>query len=253
MIYFVRMKKTLFILLCNTLLIACFEKKPEVMLTNSASADSLAPSQQWTLKQLAERASDHLDSALWDVQLFDQDKTTYTAYQEYFSEYPLHVSAFPVADYDYAVASYPFMIKEGHAFLKGVNIGEIADTLTDEVIDAMTLIVMTTDSLAEENTFVQSRNFPYLTAQGYFKTNQNQFDWTFTKNPKEAGILLINMKHFDLRFGETIVILTQPDNSFQYLQLQLSANSYEHHKEFERALLSDPKIKTALKKLNSIH
>ena len=92
---------------------------------------------------------------------------------------------------------------------------------------------MTNDEDAEETTLVESRNYPYLTAQGIFKTADNQFDWVFHYSPDGYSTLLLNMKLFDLRFGETIIIYPQQDKSFLYDQIKDSPNHYETLKTSE--------------------
>lgn len=55
---------------------------------------SLSQNKEWNLNQLQKRNITHLDSINWNVKLFNQDKTTYKQYKEYFKGLPLTISAF---------------------------------------------------------------------------------------------------------------------------------------------------------------
>ncbi len=197
----------------------------------------------WNLTQLNEKAQNHLDSHLWDRQLFLQDIETYQKYAEVFRSYPLNKSPFPVARYNYAVASNPFEIKLDNAIFKGVRIGEYENPESDKIIDQLTLMVLTNDPHAEETTLVESRNYPYLTAQGIFKTNDHEFDWVFSASPDGYSSLLVNMKHFDLRFGQTILIYPQKNQSFLYHQLNDSPNNYSDFNAFIEAVRTHSKVR----------
>ena len=146
--------------------------------------------------------------------MFHQDIETYMKYAEVFNSYPLNKSPFPVAEYDYAVSSIPFSIELDSIVFKGVRIGEYENPESERIIDKLTLLILTNDRNSEETTLVDSRNHPYLTAQGIFKVTNNEFDWVFSASPDGFSTLIINMKLFDLRFGKTIIIYPQSDNSF---------------------------------------
>lgn len=97
---------------------------------------------------------------------------------------------------------------------------------------------MTNDKDAEETTLVDSRNYPYLTAQGIFKVVNNEFDWVFSASPDGFSTLILNMKLFDLRFGETIIIYPQTDQSFFYEQITDSPNNYESFEDFQKSIIT---------------
>jgi len=201
---------------------------------------------KWDIEKLNVKANEHLVSTKWDLELFNQDIETYNNYSEVFQSYPLNKSPFPVAEYDYAVSSIPFSIEMDSLVFKGVRIGEYENPESEKIIDKLTLLVLTNDKDAEETTLVDSRNYPYLTAQGIFKVTNNEFDWVFSSSPDGFSILLINMKLFDLRFGETVIIYPQTDKSFIYEQIKDSPNNYEDFEEFKRILLKNEKVKNQL-------
>ncbi|MEY8862502.1 hypothetical protein [Tenacibaculum singaporense] len=223
----------------SILLFSCKKSKTTVLKKNTNKII-------WSLEALESKANQHLDNTKWDSVLFKQDIETYEKYTEVFESYPLNKSPFPVAEYDYAVSSVPFIIEKEKYIFKGVRIGEFISPDSDKVIEKLTLIILTNDKKTEETTLVDSRNYPYLTAQGYFKTSNNKFDWVFSSSPDGFSILLLNMKLFDLRFGETIIIYPQKDKSFLYEQIKDSPNNYESFEEYKTVILNNPKVKNNL-------
>ncbi|WP_425075955.1 hypothetical protein [Psychroserpens sp. S379A] len=210
------------------------------------SLDKNTEVNKWDIEKLSIRANEHLDSTKWDLELFNQDIETYNKYSEIFQSYPLNKSPFPVADYDYAVSSIPFVIELDSVIFKGIRIGEYENPESERIIDKLTLLILTNDKDAEETTLVDSRNYPYLTAQGIFKVKNNEFDWVFSASPDGFSTLLLNMKLFDLRFGETVIIFPQIDKSFIYEQIKDSPNNYGNFEEFKRIILKNQKVKNQL-------
>ncbi len=198
---------------------------------------------QWTIDKLRDRAAMQLDSSKYNNALFEQDIETYQQYAEVFNRFPLNKSPFPVAEYDYAVASTPFTIVSQHAIYKGVRIGAYENPESETILDKLTLIILTNDSTANENTLVESRNYPYLTAQGTFEVANNELDWVFSASPDGYAFVMINMKLFDLRFGETIIIYPRTDTSFVYEQLNDSPNHYQHFDDYKKQILNHPRLK----------
>jgi hypothetical protein len=207
----------------------------------------------WNIGNLNKKAAEQLDSSKWDLPLFKQDIETNNKYPEVFQNYPINKSPFPVAEYEYAVSYIPFTMKMEGKIFKGVRIGECEDFDCEKETDKLTLLVLTNDENAEEITLVDSRNYPYLTAQGMFKVANNEFDWVFAASPDGFSNLLINMKFFDLRFGETILIYPQTDKSFFYDQIKESSNNYDNFEEFKKIILNNDKVKNQLKSKGNIN
>lgn len=233
--------KSLFILLLGLFLSSCHENNssyPEVITIES---------KVWNTATLKDRVKNNLDSNHWDNELLNQDIETYHKYAEVFQSFPLNKSPFPVARYDYAVSSAPFVLEMDNTVFKGVRIGEYEDPESEKVSDKLTLLVLTNNAEAEESTLVESRNYPYLTAQGTFKVTNNVFNWVFSASPDGYSTLLLNMKLFDLRFGETIIIYPQKDQSFLYDQINDSPNNYKTFAAFKEAIQSNSKVRSQLK------
>ncbi|WP_191859752.1 hypothetical protein [Hanstruepera ponticola] len=233
-------KKLLIIIISGILFHSCQEKE------QSNSLVQTVKEKNWDIEKLNNRAVQHLDTTKWDIKLFNQDIETYNKYSKIFQSYPLNKSPFPVAEYNYAVSSNPFVMDMDSTVFKGVRIGEFENPESEIIIDKLTLIILTNDKDAEETTLVDSRNYPYLTAQGIFKVKNNEFDWVFSASPDGYSTLLINMKLFDLRFGETIIIYPQTDKSFLYDQIKDSPNNYETFKDFKKSIMTNPKVKKHL-------
>lgn len=223
--------KRIFIILTITL-VSCKISKSNLAISNSS---------KWNQESLNQKALDNLDTLKWDKKLLYQDIETYQKYIENFKSFPLYKSPFPVSEYDYAVSSIPFIIENNGAIYKGIRIGEYENPESEKIIDKVFLIIQTNDKNSEENSLVESRNFPYLTAQGTFKTNSNEYDWVFSASPDGFSTLLVNMKLFDIRFGETIIIYPQKDQSFFYDQIKDSPNNYSSFDSFKSVLITKMK------------
>lgn len=188
--------------------------------------------QKWDIETLKNRAALNLDSNHWNHKLFKQDIVTHHKYSEIFKQYPLNNFPFPVADYDYAVYSNPFTIKTDSLIFKGIQVGKYENPESDSVITKLSLIVLTNNDSIEPETFVDSRNYPYLTAEGNFPLRIQNFKWVFQATPDGFSSLLFSMKLFDLRFGQTIIIYPQKNNSFLYDQIDESPNNYANLKDY---------------------
>lgn len=233
-----KMTKHILILL---LLVMLFPTCQEDGKTNTQPQPTVE--KKWNFQTLNHRATQHLDSAQWDMKLFHQDLETYKKHKEIFRSFPLNKSPFPVAEYNYAVLSVPFTFALDSTLFKGVRIGEYENPESEKIIDKLTLLVLTNDINAEENSLVDSRNYPYLTAQGTFEIQNNALDWVFSASPDGYSTLLVNMKLFDLRFGETIIIYPQKNDSFLYDQIKDSPNNHKNFEDFKKSLLNYLKLK----------
>ena len=202
---------------------------------NQSNANILIE-QNRNVNNLKDRAMANLDSSQWNQTLFEQDIETHYKYAQIFKQYPLNNYPFPVADYDYAVYSNPFTIKTDSLIFKGIQVGEYKNPDSDNIITRLTLIVLTNDDSVEPETFVNSRNFPYLTAAGKFRLPKQNFEWVFQSTPDGFSSLFFSMKLFDLRFGQTIIIYPQEDNSFLFDQIDESPNHFSTFEDYTKRI-----------------
>lgn len=169
----------------------------------------------------------------WNLDLLKQDCSNYREHPEVFEGLPLSAMPFPVADYEYAVASFPLKYVTKEVSMAGIAIADYEsydDTIPDYAFQLLLLGDIT--SYSESNS-VSSRNFPNLSAQGYLKNDQTSFDWIFSKIPDKASQAFVNTKLFDLSLGETVVVWpVNKGEYFAYLQIEDSRNNYNDDKEY---------------------
>ena len=146
---------------------------------------------------------------------------------------PINSLAFPVEKYEYYVFNKPFNFEIGKEHFSGISFGENIGGKEDKFIlkHELTLIFYTRAKDYQVNAYVSSRNFPYLTIQGQLELN-NVYDFVGVKSPENVGYLIVNLKSFDLRFGQTVIIFPNDDNSFFYLQSDEKPNTGEDFNEF---------------------
>lgn len=165
----------------------------------------------WTYSRLSTNALQQIDSTKWDKKMLEQDIELFKNYPNAFYDYPTNKSPFPVLDYEYAVSSEPIVFKKNNSIIKGYLIGEYESYESETIINKLALLVVTNDENSEDATYIISRNYPYLTAEGYFKTTIDTYNWVFSSSPDGFSTLFINTKLFDLRFGQTIIIYPQKE------------------------------------------
>lgn len=237
------MKKGLIFCMASLLVVtACVEEKTCV--EHDLKAEHANP----MYDTLRERAKQNVDSTKWDMELFGQDIEIYHRLPGVFDGFPITKSPFPVAYYDYAVSSVPVKIEAGDQVIKGVRIGEFENPDSDKVIDKLTLLILTDNKDADDQVLVESRNYPYLTAQGTFQEPHSKYDWIFAASPDGFSTVIVNMKLFDLRFGETVIIYPQTDKSFLYDQLDDSPRNYKSAEDFNIAILRNENVQNHLKR-----
>lgn len=223
----------------GTILIAC--NAPHPTKPNASSEKT------WNEKTLKQRALANLEQSKWNKKLFKQDVETHLRFAEIFDAYPLNNYPFPVADYDYAVYSNPLTIKHNGSVLTGIQIGEYPDPSSDSVSTKMVLFVLTNDTACEPESFIDSRNYPYLTAEGMFALPAQTYEWVFQATPDGYSSLFFSMKLFDLRFGQTIIIYPQKDKSFLYEQLDISVDDFPSIEVYKKKIAQNKRHLNRLK------
>jgi hypothetical protein len=165
--------------------------------------------------RLERRALDNQDPEKWNLELFAQDKQ----WTKSSDGSPLNDLAFPVAKYEYYVFSKPFNFQIGEEHFSGVSFGENLGGKDDQFIfdHEVTVLFHTGRTDRQIDGDVSSRNFPHLTVQGQVELN-DVYQFVGVRNPDGGGCLIVNLKAFDLRFGQTIIVIPGGDNSFLYLQ-----------------------------------
>ena len=202
---------------------------------------------QTVLDTLKAKAKNNQNPEKWNNELFENDKK----WLKESKSKPLKSLAFPIEKYDYYVFNTPFNFEIGNENFSGITFGENIGGKENKFIfkPELTLIFYTRDKEIQINGDVSSRNYPYLTIQGQVEII-NQFDFVGIKSPENSGYLLVNLKSFDLRFGETIIIFPNKDNSFYYLQLEEKPSLDESTETFIEKIKADKRITEMIKLSN---
>jgi hypothetical protein len=200
---------------------------------------------QTLLDTLVNKAKNNQISEKWNVKLFDSFKKN----ADNTHAIPMHTSAFPSEKYEYYVFSKPFEFKiDTHSF-SCISFGENIGPKTGKQFDfkyEITLIFYTGSKTYTIEQDISSRNYPYLTMQGTVNLN-NVYDFVCVKSPDDSGFMLVNLKAFDLRFGQTIIIFPNSDNSFHYLQFKENPKNNEDFDNFLNTVKSNPKMLEMIK------
>lgn len=221
------MKKSILILIIFTVTVSC--------------------SRQRIITSLETKAKNNQIPEKWNMELFNNDKE----WLKDSNSKPLNNLAFPIENYEYYVFNQPFNFTIDEDHFSGISFGENTGGKDDQFIlkHELTLIFYTGDKDYQVNGGVSSRNYPYLTVQGQVELN-NVYDFVGVKSPENEGYLIVNLKSFDLRFGQTVIIFPNDDNSFFYLQSDENPKTGEDFDLFLREIKSDDRIKEMINKVN---
>ena len=175
----------------------------------------------------------------WNIDLFNEDKK----WSKDKRAEPMNDLAFPVEKYDCNVFSKQINFQLGKSHFSGIAFGENKRQSDEKYVfkHELALIFYTLDKDYQIDGVVSSRNCPYLTMQGQIKLNYI-YDFVGIKSPEGSGYLLVNLKSFDLRFGQTIIIFPNKDNSFFYLQSKEKPLADEDFDVFLEKLEEDKRI-----------
>jgi hypothetical protein len=200
---------------------------------------------QTLLDTLETKAKNNQIPDKWNLKLYDFFKKEVESAEPK----PMHNSAFPVEKYDYSVFSNPFDFKINEYVFSGISFGENIGAKTGKKFDfkyEVTLILCTGSKTYIIDHNISSRNYPYLTIQGTLKLN-NIYDFICVKSPDNSGFMIVNLKSFDLRFGQTIIIFPNSDNSFHYLQFKENPKDNDDFNNFLNKVKSNPKMLEMIK------
>jgi hypothetical protein len=200
---------------------------------------------QTLLDTLETKAKNNQIPDKWNVKLYDQFKQN----ADNTHAIPMHTSAFPTEKYEYSVFSKPFDFKIDTHNFSCISLGENIGDKTGKQFDfkyEINLIFYTGSKVHTIDHDISSRNYPYFTTQGMVKLN-NIYDFVCVKSPDNSGFMLVNLKAFDLRFGLTIVIFPNSDNSFQYLQFKENPKDNDDFDAYLTTVISNPKMREMIK------
>jgi hypothetical protein len=190
------------------------------------------------------KAENNQNPNKWNVELFKKE----LEWSKNNKSKPLKVLAFPVEKYDFYAFTNPFNFKIGQGNFSGISFGENVEGNQGKMKlrHDLTLVFYTKDTIMNIEGYVSSRNYPYLTVQGSLKLNEI-YDYVGVKNPDENGFLMVSTKSFDLKYGQTIIIFPNNNNSFYYLQLEEKVALNENFDSFINRLKTNNKISSMIK------
>ena len=202
-------------------------------------ANSVICSGQNIVENLETKAKNNQIPEKWNMELFNNDKK----WLKNTNSQPLNSLAFPVETYEYYIFNKSFNFEIDKSHFSGISFGENTGGKDDAFIfkHELTLIFYTGAKDCQINGEVSSRNFPYLTIQGQLELN-NIYDFIGVKSPDNQGYLIVNLKSFDLRFGQTVIIFPNSDNSFYYLQSYEKPKTEEDFNIFLTRIKNDHRI-----------
>ncbi|KFF00775.1 hypothetical protein IX39_09185 [Chryseobacterium formosense] len=91
-----------------------------------------------------------------------------------------------------------------------------------------TILVLTDFVGDKENpkmrTQVVSRNFPDAICQGFVKTSNNKIDFSAFSTLENDEFAIVNMKLYNLKYGNVILIAPQKDGSLRSIQIKSEKN-----------------------------
>ncbi|MCD1118454.1 hypothetical protein [Chryseobacterium turcicum] len=111
-------------------------------------------------------------------------------------------------------------------------------------------IVVLTDFIDEKNfksmkSQIVSRNFPDVIGQGYIKTKENKIDFSAFVTLENDEFAIINMKLYNLKYGNIILIAPQKEGSLRSIQILADENlTTENIKMNVEKLLKNQQIKS---------
>ena len=71
---------------------------------------------------------------------------------------------------------------------------------------------------------IVSRNFPDVIGQGYIKTKSNKIDFTAFITLENEQFAIVNLKLYNLKYGNVILIAPQKDGSLRSIQVKNTRN-----------------------------
>ncbi|MDW3651437.1 MAG: hypothetical protein R8P61_30440 [Bacteroidia bacterium] len=184
----------------------------------------------WTWEKAQKHAHAQNDPQKWDQELLEED-------MEYIetddNSLPIHAGVFPVALYDTpgtGGSNSSYFRKAGKSFMSKsfiVNKGEhnavyLGEERLQEVYFTFVLLTDFIDTVnySHATTYAESRNHPHYICEGTLKTQKQNIDFLAMMTGDRNNYAVINMRFFDLRFGQTILIAPQKDGSLRFLQVE---------------------------------
>lgn len=222
----------------------------------------------WNEKRQIQHLKNRQDSTIWDLELLQRD----------IDENKQNGIVGPIAHGAFPVPKYALLGKES---FKGIGtwgnsagidfngkkivygnffannnaiIKKFIGNKTNEVF--FTIVVLTdfidTINYTHGRQFMLSRNNPDYICEGFFKTKNNEIDYTAFLTANRDAYSIVNMRLFNLKYGRTILIAPQKDGSLRSMQIQSPIFSNEEIKGYIDKILKQDDIKAFFLSKNNI-
>lgn len=186
---------------------------------------------KWTEQLRNQQLKNLRDSTTWDIQRMKKDSESKPFGNPGF----MHFGAYPVPDYDllgkfmgvgnYSTAFQPIKLKDKNVVFSSFAVNESPFYKTKSGKDKVFFTVITVTDTIDLKAYsthrlqVISRNHPDYIGQGYIKTKLNPIDFMAFITPEGNDYAIINMRLFNLNYGNFIIIAPQKDGTLRSLQL----------------------------------
>lgn len=217
-----------------TLILSCSEKN------NENTKKDKTQNEIWNDSIAQNHFNNRNDSLTWDMEMFNSELS------EKFepSIVPINYGVFPNPDYD--------LLGEGS--FKGLGVAGTHKKIGDKTVqytsffvkknelnkndlanrnnDVFFNIIILTDTLDTKNYNLKSgaiisRNHPNYIGQGSIITRENKIDFVAFHTIENNDYAIVNMRLFNLKYGNTILIAPQKDHSLRSLQLDIPNLEFE--------------------------
>ncbi|MDE6484572.1 MAG: hypothetical protein K2L14_04185 [Duncaniella sp.] len=199
-------------------------------LQNTSSEDSIS---QWTPEWQNQYISDRENPAKWDSIHYRDDLHAEVNHT------PMKRGVFPVPNYDlYAgtfdgivAASFDIDLPSGQrvaCMVSGNHKTSLNESfLGDNDVDFYFILAVVTDmprdTVTYDDTYIDgiSRNHPDVISEGYVRISQtDRVDFISFRAANNDAYAIVNMRLFNLNFGNLIVIVPQQDGSLRSMQIK---------------------------------
>lgn len=225
----------------------------------------------WTSSMIEAHLANREDSTKWDLEMFRSDLENNMPF-----ELPFSNGVFPVPKYDLlakksfkGVGNFAYPGGEGselkigaktilfNSFFVGTNFfnqNYIAKKAKDEVFFHILVLTDFVDTLnySHVSSEIVSRNHPDYVGQGFYKTKTNSIDYSAFITADRNSYAIVNMRLFDLKYGRTIIIAPQTDNSFRSMQIESPPLSSEQIENYTKKLIEKAEIREFLTRKGTI-
>lgn len=187
---------------------------------------------QWTSEWQKQFLSDRENPEKWDSSQYIEDLQNLSKYRHS----PLRMGAFPVPNYGLypgtfdgvAAANFDIHLPSGQRIAcvvsgnskTALNASRINDIDFFFILAVVTDLPQDTISYDDVNVDVISRNHPDVISQGYVRTSQtDKIDFVSFRAANNDAYAVVNMRLFNLNYGNIVIIVPQEDGSLRSMQI----------------------------------